>query len=440
LDSPSILIIDDNKSLCDSLTESLSLRNYRVYTANDSASAFASLKSGHKDVILLDVRLDDEDGVSLIPKILEIDPSAPIIVITGFGTVETAVEAIKRGAFDYLQKPIKMEKLQKALENALHISQSPDSNIVSQSPAVAAILSHARKLAASNLPVLICGESGTGKELLAEFIHAHSPRASKTLHRVNSAAFSDSLLESELFGHEKGAFTGAVDRFPGVFERASGGTLFLDEIGEIDQNIQVKLLRVIQEKKFERVGGEETLEVDVRIVAATNKDLKALVEKGAFREDLYFRLNVVNINVPPLRERKDDIPLLMNAFLKEYAQENGKAVDGFDEKARAAIYGYLWPGNIRELRNCVESAVVMCKGRHHHRSGPAPHGAAVFRRGLYQHTRGGLPGRGAKTRRPWHAELPGRQQDKNRRSPQHWTQDPSPQAGRIRSGRKGKGL
>jgi DNA-binding NtrC family response regulator len=210
--------------------------------------------------------------------------------------------------------------------------------------------------------VLVTGESGVGKELVADALHELSPRKGKPLVKVHCAALSASLLESELFGHEKGAFTGAVSRKRGRFELANEGTLFLDEIGEIDQSVQIKLLRVLQERKFERVGGEETVEVDVRIIAATNRDLKAEVEKGAFREDLYFRLNVVNIAVPPLRERKDDIPLMLNAFVKEFAEENGKNISGIDEKARAILYRYDWPGNVRELRNCAESAVVMAKG------------------------------------------------------------------------------
>jgi len=217
------------------------------------------------------------------------------------------------------------------------------------------------KAAPTKASILITGESGVGKELVADGIHELSPRKDNPLVKVHCAALSASLLESELFGHEKGAFTGAVSKRRGRFELASGGTLFLDEIGEIDQNIQIKLLRVLQEKKFERVGGEQTVETDVRIVAATNKDLKAEIEKGAFREDLYFRLNVVNINVPPLRERKDDIPLLAAAFLKEFADENGKKIEGIHEKARSRLYAYEWPGNIRELRNCIESAVVMCQ-------------------------------------------------------------------------------
>jgi DNA-binding NtrC family response regulator len=218
-----------------------------------------------------------------------------------------------------------------------------------------------RKAAPTKASILITGESGVGKELVADAIHGLSPRKDHPLVKVHCAALSPSLLESELFGHEKGAFTGAVSRRRGRFELASGGTLFLDEIGEIDQNVQIKLLRVLQEKKFERVGGEQTVEADVRIIAATNKDLKAEIEKGNFREDLYFRLNVVNINVPPLRERKDDIPLLAAFFMKEFAAENGKKIEGIHEKTCSRLYSYEWPGNIRELRNCIESAVVMCR-------------------------------------------------------------------------------
>jgi DNA-binding NtrC family response regulator len=218
------------------------------------------------------------------------------------------------------------------------------------------------RVAPTKASVLITGESGVGKELVADALHEMSPRKSKPLIKVHCAALASSLLESELFGHEKGAFTGAASRKRGRFELAHEGTLFLDEIGEIDQNIQIKLLRALQEKKFERVGGEETLEVDVRLVAATNKNLKEEIEKGNFREDLYYRLNVVNIEVPPLRERKDDLPLFITSFMKEFSSENGKAIEHIDEKCRAALYAYNWPGNVRELRNCMESAVVMCKG------------------------------------------------------------------------------
>jgi len=234
-------------------------------------------------------------------------------------------------------------------------------NMIGKSPVMRKVFDTVSRVAPAKASVLITGESGVGKELIADAIHELSPRKGQPLVKVNCAALSASLLESELFGHEKGAFTGALSRRRGRFELANGGTLFLDEIGEIDQNIQIKLLRVLQERQFERVGGEETVETDVRLIAATNKDLKAEIEKGNFREDLYFRLNVVSINVPPLRDRKDDIPVLAAAFLKEFSAENGKNVEGIHEKVYSRLYAYDWPGNIRELRNCIESAVVMCR-------------------------------------------------------------------------------
>jgi DNA-binding NtrC family response regulator len=285
---------------------------------------------------------------------------------------------MRNGAYDFLTKPVNLDRLsllvKRALENrelALNHHRMEEElehkkqfeTIIGTSAPMRRVFDTISRAAPAKASVLITGESGVGKELVADAIHELSPRKGKPLVKVHCAALAASLLESELFGHEKGAFTGAVSRKRGRFELANEGTLFLDEIGEIDQNIQIKLLRVLQEKKFERVGGEETIEVDVRIVTATNKDLKAEIEKGNFREDLYFRLNVVNIHVPPLRERKDDIPLLIASFLKEFARENGKDIDGIDEKARAALYAYDWPGNVRELRNCMESAVVMAKGQ-----------------------------------------------------------------------------
>jgi DNA-binding NtrC family response regulator len=290
--------------------------------------------------------------------------------------VEGAVTAMRDGAWDFLTKPVDLDhlslKVKRALENRelffQHRRMEEElerkrqfKSIIGTSRAMREVFDTINRVASTKASILITGESGVGKELVADAIHELSPRKGNALIKVHCAALSASLLESELFGHEKGAFTGAVNRRRGRFELASGGTLFLDEIGEVDQNIQIKLLRVLQEKQFERVGGEQTIETDVRIIAATNKDLKAEIEKGNFREDLYFRLNVVNIHVPPLRERKDDIPLLAAAFLKEFAGENGKNIEGIHERARSKLYSYDWPGNIRELRNCMESAVVMCR-------------------------------------------------------------------------------
>jgi DNA-binding NtrC family response regulator len=291
--------------------------------------------------------------------------------------VENAVAAMRNGAYDFLTKPVDLDHLSLLVKRALQSRelllkhrrleeelehQKHFKTMVGTSAPMRQVFDTINRAAPSKASILITGESGVGKELVADAIHELSPRKAKPLIKVHCAALAASILESELFGHEKGAYTGAVSRTRGRFELAHEGTLFLDEIGEIDQNIQIKLLRVLQEKKFERVGGEETIEVDVRIVAATNKDLKEEIEKGTFREDLYYRLNVVNILVPPLRERKDDLPLLISAFLKEFAAENGKTLEGIDDKARAALYAYDWPGNVRELRNCMESAVVMTRG------------------------------------------------------------------------------
>jgi DNA-binding NtrC family response regulator len=284
---------------------------------------------------------------------------------------------MRNGAWDFMTKPVNLDHLNELIKRALanqelvlkHKSLLDEidrrkqfKSFIGKSAGISKVFDMINRAAPAKASILITGESGVGKELVADAIHNLSPRKDKPLIKVHCAALSASLLESELFGHEKGAFTGAVSRTRGRFELANEGTLFLDEIGEIDQNIQIKLLRVLQERKFERVGGEETVETDVRIVAATNKDLQAEIKNGSFREDLYFRLNVVNIDVPPLRRRKDDLPLLIAAFLKEFATENNKPIEGIEDKARARLFAYDWPGNIRELRNCLESAVVMSRG------------------------------------------------------------------------------
>ncbi|MDR0587094.1 MAG: sigma-54 dependent transcriptional regulator, partial [Treponema sp.] len=348
-----------------------------VVTAADGEEGWNRFEKGDIDLVITDLRMPGMSGEEFQRKINAGHPSLPVIVLTGHGTVENAVAAMRNGAYDFITKPPNIDHLTMLVKRALHTQELALQNesleaelekkiqfrrMIGSSAPMRRVFDTINRVAPAKASILITGESGVGKELVADAIHELSPRKGKPLVKVHCAALPESIIESELFGHEKGAFTGATGRKRGRFELANEGTLFLDEIGEIDQNIQIKLLRVLQDKKFERVGGEETLEVDVRIVAATNKDLKGEVEKGNFREDLYFRLNVVNIHVPPLRERKDDIPLLLSAFLKECAEENGKRVEGFDEKARAAMYGYDWPGNVRELRNCVESAVVMSKG------------------------------------------------------------------------------
>jgi DNA-binding NtrC family response regulator len=372
-----LLVVDDEKNIREGLAESLALEGYEVVTAADGASGWERFEKGDIDLVITDLRMPGMGGEEFQRRINAESPSLPVIILTGHGTVENAVSAMRNGAYDFITKPPSIDHLAMLVQRALQNRELALKNrsleeelaaknqfrtMIGSSAPMRRVFDTISRAAPAKASILITGESGVGKELVADAIHELSPRKGKPLIKVHCAALAASLLESELFGHEKGAFTGASSRKRGRFELAHEGTLFLDEIGEIDQNIQIKLLRVLQEKRFERVGGEETVEADVRIVAATNKDLKAEVEKGTFREDLYFRLDVVNIHVPPLRERKDDIPLLLSAFLKECSRENGKNVESFDEKALHALYGYDWPGNIRELRNCVESAVVMSRG------------------------------------------------------------------------------
>ncbi|MDR0513268.1 MAG: sigma-54 dependent transcriptional regulator [Treponema sp.] len=372
-----LLVIDDEKNIREGLAAGLELAGYEVEVAADGNSGFKRFMKGDIDLVISDLRMPGLDGEELLKKILAEISDFPVIILTGHGTVETAVEAMRLGAWNFLSKPVNLDHLSELVKQALanrelvlkhrrlleEIERRGNfQSVIGTSAVMQKVFDTTSRAAPTKASILITGESGVGKELVADAIHGLSPRKDKPLIKVHCAALAASLLESELFGHEKGAFTGAAARKRGRFELANGGTLFLDEIGEIDQNIQIKLLRVLQERKFERVGGEETIEVDVRVVSATNKDLKAEIEKGNFREDLYFRLNVVNIHVPPLRERKDDLPPLITAFLKEFAEENGKKIEGLNDKARSCLYAYDWPGNVRELRNCLESAVVMSRG------------------------------------------------------------------------------
>ncbi|MDR1788050.1 MAG: sigma-54 dependent transcriptional regulator [Treponema sp.] len=372
-----LLIVDDEKNIREGLAEALTLEGYEAVTAADGDEGWKRFLKGDIDLVVTDLAMPGLSGGELLRRIAAESPAVPVIILTGHGSVETAVDAMRAGAFDFLTKPVNLDHLAMLVKRALAGQELALKNrrleeeleqkkcfqqIIGTGAAMRRVFDMISRAAPSKASILVTGESGVGKELVADAIHALSPRRDKPLVKVHCAALASGLLESELFGHEKGAFTGAGARLRGRFELANEGTLFLDEIGEIDQNVQIKLLRVLQERKFERVGGEETLEVDVRLLAATNKDLKAEIEKGTFREDLYFRLNVVNITVPPLRERKDDIPLLASNFLKEFSEENHKNIEGLDEKARSAIYHYDWPGNVRELRNCIESAVVMTRG------------------------------------------------------------------------------
>jgi len=372
-----ILVADDEKNIREGLREALALDGYEVVTAADGREALEEVTRGEVDLLITDLKMPRLSGEELLKSVAAQLPTMPVIILTGHGTIESAVQAMHDGAYDFLTKPVNLDRLSLLVKRALTSREMAVQNramqeelerrsgfasIIGRSAEMKHVFEMVRQVAPSRSSVLITGESGSGKEMIAEALHYNSPRKDKPFIKLHCAALTESLLESELFGHEKGAFTGAIARKRGRFELAHLGTLFLDEIGEINQNVQIKLLRVLEEKKFERVGGEETIEVDVRLMAATNRDLKEAISRGAFREDLYYRLNVVNIHIPPLRERKEDIPLLVAAFLREFIQENGKQIEGIDAKARLALYNYSWPGNVRQLRNSVESAVVLSKG------------------------------------------------------------------------------
>src|ERR1700716_1080568 len=374
---PTILIVDDEKHTRDGL-RSLLEDDYDVYVAEDIRGALDVLEREQVDLLLTDLRLGNEDGMTLIERALKM-PHPPIcIMMTAYGSVDTAVEAMKRGAYDFVTKPLNLDKVEILIARALQsrklerenrsLRQQVDErygleNIVGESPALHEVLDTIRQVAPSSANVLIEGESGTGKELAAHAIHNLSRRNKAKFVAVHCAALSPQLLESELFGHERGAFTGAHERRIGRFEQASGGTIFLDEIAEIDPSTQVKLLRVISEERaFERVGGNQTLRADVRLIAATNKNLEKLVAEGKFRDDLFFRLNVVRITMPPLRDRKDDIPLLVRSFLRHFCKANDKPLLEITADAMNALLTYNWPGNVRELRTAIEHAVVMATG------------------------------------------------------------------------------
>ncbi len=375
-----VLIVDDEKNIREGLGQSLTMDGYKVYLAENGKKGLEIINGNDIDLVITDLKMPELSGEQLLKKVTSTNPNIPVIILTGHGSIETAVNAMRDGAFDFLTKPVNLDRLSLLVKRALSSrqlvlkhreleeevkrlsSRQKFSSIIGKSAQMRKILEIIDQVADTKASVLITGESGVGKELVADAIHNLSSRRDNSFVKVHCAALSENLLESELFGHEKGAFTGAIARKRGRFELADKGTIFLDEIGEINQSVQIKILRVLQEKKFERVGGEDTIDVDVRILSATNRDLKSEIEKGTFREDLFYRLNVVNIHVPPLRERKEDISLLAAAFLKELSEENGKKIDGIDPKAYLALYEYNWPGNIRELRNCIESSVVMCKG------------------------------------------------------------------------------
>jgi len=372
-----ILIVDDEAAARTSLTELLRGEGYTVEAAADGFKALARVEELEPDLVLTDLNMPGIDGVELLRKLKESSPELPVVLMTAYGGVETAVSAMHEGAADYLTKPLNIDELSiilaRTLENSKLRREASElrgrlrerfsfDNIVGSSPEMQRVFKTVEQIAPSRATVLLSGDSGTGKELVAAAIHHHSPRANRPFVKLHCAALAESLLESELFGHERGAYTGADRKREGRFEQANGGTLFLDEIGEISLGTQVKLLRVLQEREFERVGGGQTLHVDVRLIAATNRGLKEMVAAGKFREDLYYRLNVINLRLPSLRERASDVPALAMHFLRRYAEENGKAVKTFSDEALHRIGSYEWPGNVRELENVIERAVVLSDG------------------------------------------------------------------------------
>ncbi|WP_437980681.1 sigma-54-dependent transcriptional regulator [Sorangium sp. So ce117] len=375
--SSRVLVVDDEASARSGLEKLLRQEGYTVDAAADGVEAIEVAAERPPDVVITDLKMPRMDGVTLLGKLREQDPALPVIVVTAFGDVTSAVLAMRAGAEDYLTKPVDFDALLLTLERALERSAlrveaenlrrqlrerqgEGVEGLIGTSPAMQRVYRMARQVAGARATVLITGESGTGKGELARAIHAKGSRAKGPFVTLHCAALAESLLESELFGHERGAFTGADKRRIGRFEQAHGGTLFLDEVGEIAPSTQVKLLRVLQERTFERVGGNDSVTVDVRLIAATNRDLAAAVQEGHFREDLYYRLNVVHIDMPPLRIRDTDVLLLANHFLRRFAAENHRKIEGFTDEARAKLIAHRWPGNVRELENAIERAVVLC--------------------------------------------------------------------------------
>jgi two-component system, NtrC family, response regulator AtoC len=372
-----ILIADDHDALRRGLARGLTEAGHEVEEASNGNAAIERLHEGHFDVILSDLKMGGSDGLDVLRTARTLHPTTAVILMTAFGTVNTAVEAMKIGAFDYVQKPFEIEEMEVKIEKAIEVGRIKHDleylrdgqrdiynfdRIVGSSSALQHVLDIVKKVAKSNTTVLIRGETGTGKELIAGAIHHNSLRTGRNFVKVNCAALQENLLESELFGHEKGAFTSADKQRIGRFEQADGGTLFLDEIGDMSPSTQAKILRVLQEHEFERLGGTRTLRVDVRLIAATNRDLSVMVQTGQFREDLYYRLNVVSIEMPPLRERKDDIVPLAQSFIRKFTGELKKKMDGLDADAQKLLMRYNWPGNIRELENTIERAMLLGEG------------------------------------------------------------------------------
>ncbi len=372
-----ILVVDDEPSARSALAELLRAENYEIETAGDGFKALGRMQESTPDLVLTDLNMPGMDGVELLRKVKEDNAGLPVVLMTAFAGVETAVSAMRDGAEDYLTKPLNTDELLIVLARAIDAAKLRReaaelrgrlkerysfANIVGSSQEMQRVFKSVAQIAPSRATVLLTGESGTGKELVAAAVHQHSPRAAGPFVKLHCAALAESLLESELFGHERGAYTGADRKREGRFEQAHGGTLFLDEIGEISLSTQVKLLRVLQEREFERVGGSQTVRVDVRVIAATNRDLKEMVAAGTFREDLFYRLNVINLTLPSLRHRPSDVPALAMHFLKRYADENAKSVTTISPDALSQLTSYPWPGNVRELENVIERAVVLAEG------------------------------------------------------------------------------
>jgi two-component system response regulator HydG len=369
-----ILVVDDEIGIRQSLKKILEKEGYSVITASNGEEAFKAIRGGDIDLLITDIRMAGMDGVELLRVTKSVSPYTEVIMITGYASVDTAVDSMKQGAYDYITKPFKKADILKAVQKAIEKQILTMDNIQMKerldalesaplietaSPKMKKIVEIVQQVAPSQANILIMGESGTGKEIIADMIHKLSPRAARPMIKVNCAAIPETLIESELFGYEKGAFTGATGRREGRFEAADKSSIFLDEIGEVPQSAQVKLLRILQEGTFERLGSNKTIKVDTRIITATNKDLAAMVKQGLFREDLYWRLNVISLHLPPLKERREDIPSLIQHFINRFSHKNAKAIDGIESKAMEILLNYEWPGNVRELENVIERSVVL---------------------------------------------------------------------------------
>lgn len=368
-----ILIVDDHLKLYKSLSRNFKHLGYQTVHAQNGQEALNLLAQEVIHVVLLDIMLGHESGITILDQMLTLNPRLPVVMITGYGSIDTAVQSIKLGAFDYVTKPLDFDKLVKIIENALHDSNLPEEHprvknrehehspqIITQNPLMLELHQKARKLAATDLPILITGENGTGKEIIADLIHFHSPRNTRKILKINCAAFPETLLDNELFGHEKGSYTGADATFKGVFERADQSSLFLDEIGDMPLTIQAKILRTLQNHEIRRIGGAHTITVDVRFIASTNKNLHDQIEQNAFRRDLFYRLNTAMLHLPPLRKRKEDISLLVAHFLSEHARMNATSIPSVNDAVIERFLDYDWPGNVRELKNTINYAATLC--------------------------------------------------------------------------------